>query len=545
MVNTLRRLSIKGRLFAVLLFVVIGIITLVVIAYSTSRTNLLIEKRGKLQDFVSSAVNVSKHFHEEALANRMSEEQAQLEALGAIEHMRYNGSEYIWVNDLEHNFVMHPVKPELNGTSAYNLADPDGTYLIRNAVSIARNEGKGFMQYRWSKPGTASLERKISFVQAYEPWAWVFGSGMYMDDVEDDLFNLALKLSMAGCAVMLVLLVLLLVIAKSISNPITMTVARMREISEGDGDLTVQLSTEGKDEISALAVQFNGFVAKIRTLVVDVGDSINVLVNSTDTLNQATTNSARNMLGQQSETEQVATAMNEMSAAAHEIAQNAEFASSNAAQAKIESHKSRSIVANALTVVDELASDLDTTTQVIDRLKSETENIGNVLTVIQGIAEQTNLLALNAAIEAARAGEQGRGFAVVADEVRALAQKTQQSTQEINEMITRLQDGATTAVSAMNNSLDKTRSTVETAHSAESAMDLVSNAISSIDDMNAQIAVASEEQSHVAEEINVNVNNIARLSEENRENSDQVQSLSDALKSSGVQMRETAKRFIV
>jgi len=545
MISTLRTLSIKWRLGLVLLLVSLGIITLVSIAYNTSRNNLMEEKRAKLHDFVDSAVSISQNYYEEAQAGRLSEAEAKQRALKAIQHMRYNGSEYIWVNDYQHNFVMHPVKPELNGTSGYSVSDADGIYLIRNMVALGKNNGEGFLRYRWDKPGTTSAEQKLSFIKAFKPWQWIFGSGMYLDDFQNELSRLAFKLALAGIAVLVVLLVFLLVIATSIVTPIAKTVERMREISSGDGDLTVQITKEGNDEISVLAMQFNEFVGKIRALVKDVGESIQTVAEAAETLNTATTNSAKNMLTQQSETEQVATAMHEMSTAAHEIARNAEIASSNAEEAKAESVKSRNIVTEALVVIDELANDMDSTTQAIDQLKSETENIGNVLTVIQGIAEQTNLLALNAAIEAARAGEQGRGFAVVADEVRALAQKTQQSTQEINEMINRLQEGATTAVSAMNQSLTKTRTTVETSHNAESALDLVSQAINAINDMNSQIAVASEEQSHVAEEINVNVSNIATLSEENRENSDKVLSLSESLQQSGSTLREAANRFRV
>ncbi len=532
-------------MFAILLIVVIGIVAVTALAYSHNKDNLLREKQAKLEDFTETARNITQHYYEEAVAKRLSEEQAKSLALTAIEHMRYNQTEYVWVNDLNHNFVMHPTKPALNGTNAYNLADPDGVHLIRNGVSIARKDGQGFMRYRWSKPGTDRVEKKLSHVRIFKPWSWVFGSGLYLDDVQKELRTLAIELVLTGLVIMGVLLAGLVVVSQSISQPLAATIRRMQEIASGDGDLTVALSTEGEDEIATLGTQFNEFVRNIRGIMLEVGDSIDVLSRSAQVLNEASHHSAQNQSRQQSETDQVASAVHEMSTAAHEIAQNAGVASSSAQQAMEESSRSRSIVSAALKIVDELARDMGSTTDAIDRLKTETENIGNVLTVIRGIAEQTNLLALNAAIEAARAGEQGRGFAVVADEVRALAQKTQQSTEEINDMIDRLQSGASSAVNAMQNSLDKTQATVESSHQAESTLDAVGVAIDSINDMNSQIAVASEQQSHVAEEINVNVSNIATLSEENRENSEKVLQLSEELKTTGDKMRETASRFVV
>ena len=248
---------------------------------------------------------------------------------------------------------------------------------------------------------------------------------------------------------------------------------------------------------------------------------------------------------QKDETVQVASAITQMTATVQEVANNAESATSAAADADSEAKAGNQIVSSTVQAISELATEVESSASVIEKLKGDSENIGAVLDVIKGIAEQTNLLALNAAIEAARAGEQGRGFAVVADEVRTLAQRTQESTAEIENLINALQGGAEEAVTVMTRSRDRASHTVEQAKHAGESLSSITRAVGTILQLNTQIATAAEEQSSVSEEINRNVINIQDISEQTASGAEQTASASAELARLGEQLQNLVGQFKV
>ena len=253
----------------------------------------------------------------------------------------------------------------------------------------------------------------------------------------------------------------------------------------------------------------------------------------------------RDTLQQQSETSQVVTAMNEMTATVQEVARHATEAASAANKADHASVEGKKVVLSTMNAIEALSSEVHSAANVISQLEKDSENIGTVLDVIKGIAEQTNLLALNAAIEAARAGEQGRGFAVVADEVRTLASRTQQSTQEIQAMIENLQVGAQTAVKVMDESRAKAESSVSQAAKAGGSLEDITHSVSLINDMNTQIATAAEEQSAVAEEINRNIVNISEIVDRTADGANQTSIASEELASLAAQLQQLVNQFKV
>ncbi|WP_339847906.1 CHASE3 domain-containing protein [uncultured Halopseudomonas sp.] len=303
-------------------------------------------------------------------------------------------------------------------------------------------------------------------------------------------------------------------VIRGITQPIRASNAILRDISEGNGDLTKRVVVGGRDEIGEMGEYFNAFIAKLQTIIIEAADSANQLAIAAAQMKQVSSNSSENISKQNSETTMVAAAINQMTAAVEEVARNTVSATNAANDADAEATEGNKLVNETLLALRALAIDMTESAATLDKLKSQSVNIGAVLDVIRNIADQTNLLALNAAIEAARAGEQGRGFAVVADEVRTLAQRTQESTAEIEVIISELQEGAGNAVSIMNASRNKSNATLEKAEQTGEFLASVTKSVNTILEMSTQISASAQEQSSTTHEINRNITNIQMASDE-------------------------------
>ena len=332
-----------------------------------------------------------------------------------------------------------------------------------------------------------------------------------------------------------------LMIERNVMN----VVDALDEIAEGEGDLTQRLDSKGNDEIGKLANSFNRFMSKLQPIIRQVSDSTLELSTSAERMTSISAENKTSSARQHQETELVASAMTEMTATVHEVARNSESAAMSAREANTEASKGQSVVAATIDSINQLANEVEAAADVIQRLEKDCVDIGSIMNVIRGISEQTNLLALNAAIEAARAGEQGRGFAVVADEVRTLASRTQQSTDEIQEMVERLQSGTTQAVNAMAKGRAQAHASVDHVARAGESLSVISNSVTIISEMNAQIATAAEEQTAVAEEINRNIITISDLGHHVTSSSEKAASSSGEISLMSSNLRNLVGRFKV
>ncbi len=332
--------------------------------------------------------------------------------------------------------------------------------------------------------------------------------------------------------------------ALSITRPILALGYTMEKV-EKENDLTLLVPELSKDEIGTMGNAFNLMMSKFKNFSHQISGSSGQLATASEELMAITDQSSKSIYEQQMQIEQVATAMNEMSITIGEVSRNITGTAQAAAEANQETVKGRSVVDDSISAVEHLAKQLESTSDVILQLEQDSRNIFSVLDVIKGVAEQTNLLALNAAIEAARAGEHGRGFAVVADEVRTLATRTQTSTEEINQVIEKLQSGCSSAVEVMNRSRDDAQVVVEQASKAGSSLSLISEAVASIDDMSTQIASVAEQQNATADEINRSVTAISDMSNEISSGATQTAEASEELARLGVKQHELSSQFKV
>lgn len=340
-------------------------------------------------------------------------------------------------------------------------------------------------------------------------------------------------------------LMMYLLLGRNVWKPLKNITDAVFNIGEGEGDLTQRLYVKHKDEIGTLADGVNRFIEKLQATISQVSNTSTELLDSATLTTNSSTESTKAIVRQQEEIEQVATAITEMSAAVDEVAKNATDALDSLNDANDQAEKGQTTVGKAINTIEDLSKEVDKAAEVIRYLANESENIGSVLEVIRGIAAQTNLLALNAAIEAARAGEQGRGFAVVADEVRTLAQRTQDSTQEIQQMIEGLQNSTKEAVSVMTICKDFSVQSVHEVGNSGQAFENIVAAFNEMMKLNTHIVTATHEQSAVASEINRNIVNISDVAQEASMRSTQMSSASDNSSSLAMQLQSLMNQFKV
>lgn len=539
----LRSFSISQRFSLLIAIVVFGLIILSISSLTHQYSSLKDEQYIKTQNVVETAYSTIEHYYALEQDNTLTQQQAQSQALNAIKALRYDKTNYFWINNYQPTMVMHPIKPALDGKDLTNNKDPDGKALFVDMVNIVKRSGEGFIPYKWPKPGKDKPVEKIAFVKGFNQWQWIIGSGVYLDSI-DEAFSEQRNLIVISAIIMIIAVILLsYFIGKSILIPTRLAADMMKDISQGEGDLTRKLNESGNDEISELSRSFNLFALKMRESLVHVAQSANDVSEHAHTVDDSSRTSHSFIELQNDSSTQVAAAMEQMTHQIHDVSRNAEAAEQAAKDAAQNASTGKNVVAQTITAIETLSSNIETVSRVTEDLANESHNIGSVLDVIRSISEQTNLLALNAAIEAARAGEHGRGFAVVADEVRTLASRTGQSTDEIQTMITKLQEGAKAAVEAVKSSQALSVSTVEQASSANTSLNEIERLVSIITEMNSQIARATEQQTQAADEVNLRINELSQSTEQSLNNTKQLTDASDNLKQSSEGLSSVVNRF--
>lgn len=499
----LRNLSVKNKLLIMVATAVFMIIATCTYNLNEQMKASYKEREGKLSAQVETTTNLVRYFYSKRAET--GEEQAQILALEAINKLRYDETNYFWVLNPELIVLMHPTNPELNGKNVRNNVDGAGKPFWQEMAKVARTTSKGFLDYQWRLP-SGELKDKISYVEYFPEWNWIIGSGILVADIKEAFYENAIKEAIVALFMAGVLLILGFVISTNIVTPLQRLIKNTHKIA--DGDLTVRLNFKRRDELGEMGSEIDRMLEKLQSTLLAANESATQSSDMATNIASASEEAATSVNSQYSQLEQLSTAMTEMSATISDVAQNAESTAHSTDTVVSHAQTSRENMEVTSTTIAEVSDNIAIADKLVTELKSGVDEISAVVHVINDVSEQTNLLALNAAIEAARAGEQGRGFAVVADEVRSLASRTQKSTAEVQSTIDALIEQTGNTAKSMQASHQKVEQSVIKAQETQNQLSLMVEELMTSSDRVSQIAAASEQQGTVAQEVNHNVSSI-------------------------------------
>jgi len=482
-------------------------------------------------------------------------EKIQQEALRTISEMRFGESGYFWINDATPKMIMHPIKPALNGQDVSKSKDPKGVYLFNEMVKITTEKGAGIVKYHWEKPGHEEPQPKISYVELFQPWGWIIGTGEYIDNIETKITQMRevtsnevvasiyKMLLLSTISAVLLMFGVTFITKRTIITPINDILKVASDLAEGEGDLTKRITTKSNDEIKQIAHYVNKFIEKVHVSIKSV-KSVSLENSSISNELSVTTlqvgeNVEKSVAIVQETTDTTAKIMDEITSSIQvAITSKDEITEANNILNEV-----RVNIIDLTRKVQESAEQETELAASIDALSKDAEQVKGVLAVISDIADQTNLLALNAAIEAARAGEHGRGFAVVADEVRKLAERTQKSLVEINTTINLIVQATSSASEQMNSNSHDMNLLAEASTHVENKINITANIVNKATKASDQTVRDFEVTGQHVQNIVQRINEINTLSTTNARNVEEIASAAEHLNTLTVDLTQKLELF--
>lgn len=536
MIGLLRRLTILKRLFIMLALAAVG--TVVFGSFSIKEQyNHLIEEQFKQVTGQVTLLNSTLD------AFKLADPNTSVQAITQFaSDIKVSENQAFIIIDNQNNIIVNPLNPDSINKPISNLGAVDGARSYQQLISTAKQQQTAQAQFEIINQQNQS-QTVLAAAKYYPAMNWIIITQVNVNSVNNSMTGIIIDYFIIMMIISMPIFGFFLLLNHSITQPLNVTIDAMEQIAKGEGDLTQRLSTEGNDEVAKLAHGFNQFVIKIANMVATLQPLGNTLNNEAvhllDTVNMS--NQSANQV--HSETQSVAAAINQMLSTSQEMARNTQDAADGATNVKHQAKQNQQLMQQTVAQTESLVNELHQAETVSLTLSQSSAEIGSILDVIGSIADQTNLLALNAAIEAARAGEHGRGFAVVADEVRALANRTQSSTNEINHIISEIQTGIQSVIQSITSTQQQSAQLQSKAMQSSDAISEILALIDNISSMTAQLASATEEQALVTEDINVNVSTISELTEQSLMANETHSHAAQSLQTISVDMSQTLGQF--
>jgi len=494
-----RSVSIVARLRSTFLLMLLGCVGVVVWSMYSSYSALLESRLRLTRNEVARAHEIAQTLHAK-VGPGLTDEQARAQAVEQIMKIRYDGKEYVWVNDMQPRMVAHPFKPELNGKDLTDFKDPAGTRLFVEMAARVKASGEGYVDYLWPKPERPDPEPKRSYVKGFAPWGWVIGSGVYVDDV----VSIATQEAVAALAVMLGVAVLGMVTVEWVARGMRSRLRQAGSVMEGiaNGDLTREVPHGARDEVGVLLHQVATTQQRLATLVQQIHQSA-------DSIGTASREIASGNQDLSTRTEQTAFNLQQAAGSMGQLTATVRQSADAAAEANRMAMAAADVAERGGKVVSEVVS-------TMNEINESARKISDIITVIDGLAFQTNILALNAAVEAARAGEQGRGFAVVAGEVRSLAHRSAEAAKQIKHLI--------------GSSVERVDSGTQLVADAGSTIAEVVSAAKQVAQIIGEVTVSAAEQSDGLATVNRSVGELDQMTQQNAALVEQAAAAADSLR---------------
>lgn len=509
---------------------------------------LMEEKETSIKSVVDVVLTLAATYDAKAKAGELTQEEAQNKIMSDIKGLRYQNNEYFYIFNTNGKMVAHGVKQELVGKDMADdiFKDSRGKFFLKEMAEVSKNKGEGFVDYYWPKPKETVPSPKVGFVKLFSPWGWMIASGIYVDNVQAETSALRNKIMIATGAGSAIILMIVYLIASMITKPLKRCAKLAGFLAQGNfsgKDLNVHSMDETGILAGALDKMKNDLNGLLNTTIGNVSNSSLQVASASEELSMTVGSMVERLADQTKRVSQIAAASEEMSQTVLDIVQNTNRIADSATETSVLAKEGEEIVKRSMAEVKEIADTVEMSADIVRILGDQSKNIGDIVNVIEDIADQTNLLALNAAIEAARAGEQGRGFAVVADEVRKLAERSVKSTSEIKNMINSTQNEVLKAIDSMETVSSKVSVGVELSAQTGKALSVIVAKTNDLQLNVQQIASATEEMSTTSGEISKDIEEVAAVSQENSDSATEIERASTELSRLSSDLKKVVEQF--